>query len=84
MSIAIFATDKLPHATVTGNPPFLSTLPPSLSSSLLQQKLSEAQKACERVYVLEELIETLQEEQQVSWDTASSGHTQTPHVFQKS
>lgn len=51
---------------------FLISFPSSLSS-LLQQKLSEAQKACERVYVLEELIETLQEEQQVSYDTASSG-----------
>ena len=55
---------------------------PSSLSSLLQQKLSEAQKACERVYVLEELIETLQEEQQVSYDAASFSHT--PHVFQKS
>ena len=60
-------------------PPFLSPslLPPFLSPSLLQQKLSEAQKACERVYALEELIETLQEEQQVSHDE-SSVHTQCP------
>lgn len=58
-------------------PSFLSLLPPFLSPSLLQQKLSEAQKACERVYALEELIETLQEEQQVSHDE-SSGHTQCP------
>ena len=85
--LSLFPPSSISSLLPLSPPSFLYLLPPSsLSSllfstptflsppsflSLLQQKLSEAQKACERVYALEELIETLQEEQQVSHDESS-------------